>query len=399
MKQNKGFIKGALFGALTVLLVMGILSCGMQFAGGTEGENQSKNREVIGKSEETKITLLKTLIDHYYRGDVDEEALQEGLYKGYIEALGDPYSAYYDEEETKELNEAITGEFCGIGALMSQDKSTGLITIVQVYENSPASEAGLKEKDILYKVDGKDILDKNLNEVVNKVRGEEGTTVELTVLRGEDGKELTLTATRRVIQTHTVESRVLEGNIGVLGVSEFGTVTKDQYITALEELENQGIQGLVVDLRGNPGGSLDVVVDILDEMLPEGMIVSVKDKNGKVEEYTSDDEHQFRKPLVVLVDGNSASASEIYAGAIQDYGIGQIVGTQTYGKGVVQQVYDLKDGSCVKLTIAEYLTPKGRSIDGEGITPDEEVEYEWDENRPDYDNQLEKALEIIKSQL
>ena len=129
------------------------------------------------------------------------------------------------------------------------------------------------------------------------------------------------------------------------------------------------------------------------------MIVSVKDKDGKVEEYTSDDEHQFRKPLVVLADGNSASASEIYAGAIQDYGIGQIVGTQTYGKGVVQQIYDLKDGSCVKLTIAEYLTPKGRSIDGEGITPDVEVEYERDENRPDYDNQMEKALELIKSQL
>ena len=399
MKQNKGFIKGALFGALTVLLVMAILSCGMKLAGGIKDKNQSDSREVVGKSEETKITLLKTLIDRYYRGDVDDEALQEGLYKGYIEALNDPYSAYYDEEETKELNEAITGEFCGIGALMSQDKSTGLITIVQVYENSPASEAGLKEKDVLYKVDGKDILDKSLNEVVNKVRGEEGTTVELTVLRGEDGDEITMTATRRVIQTHTVESQVLEGDIGVLSVSEFGAVTKEQYKTALEELENQGIQGLIVDLRGNPGGSLDVVVDILDEMLPEGMIVSVKDKDGKVEEYTSDDEHQFRKPLVVLVDGNSASASEIYAGAIQDYGIGQIVGTQTYGKGVVQQIYDLKDGSCVKLTIAEYLTPKGRSIDGEGITPDVEVEYERDENRPDYDNQMEKALELIKSQL
>lgn len=399
MKQNKGFKKGALFGALTVLLIVGVLSCGMKLTGGSEGKDQSKSQEVIGKSEETKITLLKTLIDHYYRGDVDEEALQEGLYKGYIEALGDPYSAYYDEEETKELNEAITGEFCGIGALMSQDKSTGLITIVQVYENSPASEAGLKEKDILYKVDGKDIFDKSLNEVVNKVRGEEGSRVELTVLRGEDGEEVTMTATRRVIQSHTVESQVLEGDIGVLSVSEFGTVTKDQYKNALEELENQGIQGLIVDLRGNPGGSLDVVVDILDEMLPEGMIVSVKDKDGKVEEYTSDDEHQFRKPLVVLVDGNSASASEIYAGAIQDYGIGQIVGTQTYGKGVVQQIYDLKDGSCVKLTIAEYLTPKGRSIDGEGITPDVEVEYERDENRPDYDNQMEKALELIKSQL
>ena len=399
MKQNKGFIKGALFGALTVLLVMGILSCGMKLAVGTADKNQSESREVIGKSEETKITLLKTLIDRNYRGDVDDEALREGLYKGYIEALNDPYSAYYNEEETKELNEAITGEFCGIGALMSQDKSTGLITIVQVYEDSPASEAGLKDKDILYKVDGKEILDEDLSEVVNKVRGQEGTTVELTVLRGEDGKEITMTATRRVIQAHTVESRMLEGGIGVLAVSEFGTVTKEQYKSALEELENQGIQGLIVDLRGNPGGSLDAVVDILDEMLPEGMIVSVKDKDGKVEEYTSDDEHQFQKPLVVLVDGNSASASEIYAGAIQDYGIGQIVGTQTYGKGVVQQIYDLKDGSCVKLTIAEYLTPKERSIDGEGITPDVEVEYEWDESRPDYDNQMEKALELIKSQL
>lgn len=398
MKQNKGFIRGALFGALTVLLIVGVLSCGMKLTGGSEGKEQSESQEVIGKSEETKITLLKTLIDHYYRGDVDEEALQEGLYKGYIEALGDPYSAYYDEEETKELNEAITGEFCGIGALMSQD-NTGLITIVQVYENSPASEAGLKENDVLYKVDGKEILDEDLSEVVSKVRGEEGSTVELTVLRGEDGKEITMTATRRVIQARTVESQVVEGDIGVLSVSEFGTVTKDQYKNALEELENQGIQGLIVDLRGNPGGSLDVVVDILDEMLPEGMIVSVKDKDGKVEEYTSDAEHQFRKPLAVLVDGNSASASEIYAGAIQDYGIGQIVGTQTYGKGVVQQVYDLKDGSCVKLTIAEYLTPKGRSIDGEGITPDVEVEFEWDENQPDYDNQMEKALELIRSQL
>ena len=181
--------------------------------------------------------------------------------------------------------------------------------------------------------------------------------------------------------------------------SEFDTVTYDQYEEALDDLEKQGMTGLVVDLRNNPGGSLSTVCDMLDLMLPKGLIVYTEDKDGKKTEMKSDEEHQFTKPLAVLVNGNSASASEIYSGAIQDYGIGKIVGTQTYGKGVVQQIFDLDDGTAVKLTIAEYFTPKGRSINGKGITPDVKIKYQSDEENPDADNQLEKAVETVKAQM
>ena len=191
---------------------------------------------------------------------------------------------------------------------------------------------------------------------------------------------------------------MLEDNIGYIQVTEFDSVTTDQYKSALDDLENQGMTGLVVDLRNNPGGNVSTVCDMLDMMLPEGLIVYTQDKDGNKETATSDEEHQFTKPLVVLMNGNSASASEIYAGAIQDYGIGKIVGTQSYGKGVVQQIFDLGDGTSVKLTIADYYTPKGRNINGKGITPDVEVEYQADESNPDADNQLDKAVEVLKSE-
>ena len=196
----------------------------------------------------------------------------------------------------------------------------------------------------------------------------------------------------------TVVHEMKEDHIGYIRVTEFDSVTYSQYEEALRDLENRGMEKLVVDLRSNPGGNLDIVCDMLDLMLPEGLCVYMEDKNGKRTEFTSDEEHQFTKPLVVLMNGYSASASEIYAGAVQDYGIGRIVGTQSYGKGVVQQVFDLKDNTSVKLTIAKYYTPNGRSIDGEGITPDVEVEYQPDENNPDADNQLDKALEVLRSQ-
>ena len=235
--------------------------------------------------------------------------------------------------------------------------------------------------------------------MVSHIKVEKGTTVDITVLRGEENEEVTVTVTRDTIQAQTVEYRMLEDNLGYIAVSEFDSVTYDQYQQALEDLQNQGMQGLIVDLRNNPGGNLSTVCDMLDLMLPEGLIVYTEDKDGNRQEMTSDDEHQFNLPMTVLMNGNSASASEIYAGAIQDYGLGKIVGTQSYGKGVVQQIFDLKDGTCVKLTIAEYFTPNGRNINGEGITPDVEVEYEKDENNPDADNQLEKAMEILKSEL
>ena len=379
--KDHSFFKGALAGALIVLLAGGAVSCS------------------VFKSEESqKMELLNSLIDRFYIGDVDETDLSEGVYKGYIEGLGDPYSVYYDEEETKQMSESLSGEFGGVGALMSQDRETGVITVLQVYDGSPAQEAGMRDGDTLYKVEGEEVTGEDLSDVVSKVKGEKGTQVTLTVLRADTGDEEELTITRDTIEAQTVSCEMKEGNVGYIRITEFDTVTYEQYKEALEDLEDQGMERLIVDLRSNPGGNLDTVCDILDLMLPEGLIVYTEDKNGEREEYTSDEENQFDKPLVVMMNGYSASASEIFAGAIQDYGLGQIVGTQSYGKGVVQSVFDLQDGTSVKLTIAEYFTLNGRSIDGEGITPDVEVEYQYDENNPDADNQLEKAMEVVAQQ-
>ena len=386
MKEKKSFFKGALFGALAMLLIAALAACGIK----------AGKKEAVTETTETKISELKTLIDQNYLGDVDEDELEEGIYKGYISGLDDPYSVYYDEEETQALYESTQGEYSGIGAVLSQNMDSGVITLVQIYEDSPAMKAGLQDNDILYKVEGEEVTGQDLTEVVSKIKGEQGTEVNLTVLRGEDAEEITVTAIRDKIQAQTVQYQMLEDNIGYIAVSEFDAVTYDQYKAALEDLENQGMNGLIVDLRNNPGGSLSTVCEMGDLMVPEGLVVYTEDKNGKRNEMTSDEEHQFNQPLVVLVNGYSASASEIFSGAIQDYGTGTIVGTQTYGKGVVQQLFDLDDGTCVKLTIAEYFTPKGRSINGKGITPDVEVEHERDENHPEADNQLDKAIEVIQ---
>lgn len=398
MKEQKGFIRGALTGALTVLLIVSVAAC--SFGGGkSKSSGKSEDGQVLNEDVQTKMELLNQLIDSYYIGEKDSTDLTEGLYKGYIDGLNDPYSVYYDEEETKALEESTSGEYSGIGAVLTEDADTGVITILQVYEGSPAEEAGLKDNDTLYKVGEEEVTGVDLNEVVGKIKGDEGTTVDLTVLRGDDSEEITVTATRRKIEAVTVTHEMKEDHIGYIRITEFDSVTNDQYQEALKDLEDQGMEGLVVDLRSNPGGNLDTVVDILDQMLPKCTVVSMKDKDGKETKYTSDEEHQFNKPLAVLVNGYSASASEIYAGAIQDCDAGEIVGTQTYGKGVVQQIFDLKDGTSVKLTIAEYFTAGGRSINGKGITPDVEVEYQKDESNPDADNQLEKALEEVKNQL
>lgn len=393
MKNKKSFIQGALCGALAILLVAGLMSCGMRTYGIRLG-GQKHSREI-----DNKISGLRELIDARYLGEVDDSELEEGLYKGLISGLEDPYSVYYDEEETKKLVEATEGEYDGIGAVLTQNMDTGIITLVQIYEDSPAMEAGLKDEDILYKVGDMEVTGKDLTEVVSHIKGEKGTEVSLTVLRGENNEEVTVTAVRNTIQAQTIEYEMKDDKIGYIEVSEFDLVTYAQYEDALTDLEGEGMEGLIVDLRNNPGGNLKTVCDMLDLMLPEGLIVYTEDKEGNREEMESDEERQFHLPMVVLMNGNSASASEIYAGAIQDYGIGKIVGTQSYGKGVVQQIFDLKDGTCVKLTIAEYFTPKGRNINGTGITPDVEVEYEKNEEDPEADNQLDKAVEVLKEQL
>ena len=397
MEDNKKFWKGALLGALITLAVIAAGNGLLQIAH-VKGVNLFGSIQQSMKTRQ-KLDQIQDIIDTYYlyEDEVDEEALREGVYAGYVEALGDPYSVYYTKEEKEALLEGIEGTYTGIGAAMLQNAETGEVVVSKVYDDSPAEEAGMKSGDIIYQVDDRMIGSETLEEVVTWIRGEEGTDVALHILR--EGEELTLTATRRQLEVPTVEAEMKDDQTGYIYVSEFDTVTLGQFEKALKELETQGMQGLIIDLRGNPGGNVVTVTEMLKLLLPKGTILTVKDKNGDVQEYKSDGAHEFTKPLVVLVNQYSASASEIFAGAVKDYGVGKIVGKTTFGKGIVQNVIGLQDGSAMKITMAEYFTPSGKSIHKKGVTPDVEVEYEADPEDPLADNQLERALEVIKEQL
>ena len=402
MEKHRGFIKGALFGALIMLLVVVGCTKASDFMDIIiSGNGVRIKQEKAEQAAESKLKKISRIIDQYYlySDDVTQEDLEDGIYSGFLNALGDPYTVYYDEEETKEILESTSGEYSGIGAAMTKDTKTGEIVIATVYEESPAEKAGLQAGDILFQVDDHEVGDSDTEEVISWIKGEEGTEVSLHVYRGEEREEQVLTAIRGIVQKQTVEYEMKENKVGYIYISEFDKVTYEQFENAFNTLENQGMQGLVVDLRNNPGGNVDTVVDILRLLLPEGNIVSTKDKYGRTENYDCDGTHEFQKPLAVLVNQYSASASEIFAGAVQDYEIGEIVGMTTYGKGIVQELLNLGDGTMLKTTTAEYFTPSGESIHKKGVKPDVEIEYEYDESRPDADNQLEKALQIINEQI
>lgn len=400
MNEKYKFLKGALCGALAMLCIM-TAATGIKKKVANAMPQLSAVGEESGNGEfsEEKLKRIRGVIDSVYlrEDEIDDAALTEGMYEGYVRALGDPYSAYYTEEEAKELMQGISGEYSGIGAVLSLSYETNAVTITNVFRESPAEEAGLEAGDILYQVDGHEIADEDLNQVVAWIKGEEGTEVTLHVVR--DSEELELTAVRRIVKTQTVEYGMKDSRIGYIRVMEFNTVTYEQFKSALAELDGQGMEGLVIDLRSNPGGDLDTVLDMLRLILPKGTIISTENKEGKAEEYTCDGKQEFDRPLAVLVNGYSASASEIFSGAVQDYKKGKIVGTTTYGKGVVQEVISLLDGSYIKVTTSEYFLPSGRSINEAGITPDVEVEYEPNEEDEEADNQLDKALEVIREEL
>lgn len=400
MNEKYKFLKGALCGALAMLCII-TAATGIKKTVANAMPQLSAVGEESGNGEfsEEKLKRIRGVIDSVYlrEDEIDDAALTEGMYEGYVRALGDPYSAYYTEEEAKELMQGISGEYSGIGAVLSQSYETNAVTITNVFRESPAEEAGLEAGDILYQVDGHEIADEDLNQVVAWIKGEEGTEVTLHVVR--DSEELELTAVRRIVKTQTVEYEMKDSRIGYIRVMEFDTVTYEQFKSALAELDSQGMEGLVIDLRSNPGGDLDTVLDMLRLILPKGTIISTENKEGKAEEYTCDGKQEFGRPLAVLVNGYSASASEIFSGAVQDYKKGKIVGTTTYGKGVVQEVISLLDGSYIKVTTSEYFLPSGRSINEAGITPDVEVEYEPNEEDEEADNQLDKALEVVREGL
>lgn len=355
-----------------------------------------------GVARKSKLKQLKTVIDEYYLGEVDEEQLREYSYKGMIAGLEDPYSVYYTKEEYEDVEESSEGIFSGVGIVLTQDMETKAITVVKPMKDGPAQKAGIKAGDILTKVEGEEISsDEDLSSVVSRVKGKEGTKVTLTFSR--DGKEKDYTLTRQEIKNPTVEYEMLENKVGYIKITEFDEVTVEQFDDALSQLENDGMKKLVLDLRDNPGGLLDAVVDIADRILPTGMIVYTEDKNGKKTEYEAKSAECVEQPIAVLINGNSASASEILAGAIQDYKAGTLVGTTSYGKGIVQNIFQLGDGSAVKLTIANYYTPKGRNIHKKGIDPDVEVELKESlkdeiEIKKSEDNQLQEALKVLEKE-
>lgn len=445
-KNNNGFFKGLGLGVLLAVVIMALLAgcngLSSLIGPGSDYKNQQTKEETSGKqdgkddetSEEKtteketteektkessygnytpvspqltdevieKIDTLMQVVDYYYLYDYDEDAMIDAIYKAVMDSLGDPYSVYYTENEYKAFLESSSGSYCGIGVVVQQNIETGIVTAVRPYENCPGYEAGIRPGDIILAVNGTEITGMDLNAAVSMIRGEEGTKVTLTIRREEE--EFDVEVTRRQIDVETVSYKMLQDNIGYILVEEFDEVTAKQFTAAMDALEEQGMEALVVDIRNNPGGLLNIVVDMLDEILPKGVIVSVKDKNGATEEYTSDADTRLNVPLAVLINGNSASASEIFAGAVQDYGVGTLVGTTTFGKGIVQTIFSMRDGTGVKVTIEDYYTPSGRSIHKIGVDPDVEIDLP-DELKTlvtipeDEDVQLQKAIEILKKQM
>ncbi len=388
--------------AILLLVLLGVsLILVMFWAGYFIGNYNAKHNgqgnngnTILTQSVIEKAEGIQKIIDQYYLEEEDINQVQEGVYKGMLEALGDPYSVYYTKEEYEEFQQSYAGEYCGIGAVLTQNADTGIITIVRPFEGSPAAKAGMETNDILYKVEGEEVTGQDLSSVVAKVKGVEGTKVNLVVMRND--KEIEMSVERKTISIPTVESKMLDNNIGYIQIAEFDEVTVDQWKKAFESLKKQGMTSLIVDVRDNPGGGLDVVADILDTICPKGVLVYHENKYGMREEYTTDGENQIDIPLVVLVNGNSASASEIFAGAVKDYKIGTLIGTTTYGKGIVQQMIGLKDGSAMKVTISKYYTPSGVCIHKKGIEPDIALEFDLEAYKKDKtDNQLNRAIEEL----
>ena len=403
MKNNqyfKGFGLGMLccFSmCLLLLLVMnffGMAKFNISFsgAGGQESLRQKVSR---------KVNTLEAYIDRYFLEEIDEEKMADSIYKGVIAGLDDDYAAYYTAEEYKDIMEKTNGVYCGIGAYISVDSETGVVSILKPMKNSPAEKAGVKAGDIIYAVDDREVTGMEISQVQALVKGEQYSKVVLTLLRNNEEKKITVV--RDEIEDETVASQMLDNKIGYVQVTGFEQVTPEQFSDAIDSLEKQDEKGLIIDLRDNGGGLLDSAVDMLDTMLPEGLVVYSMDKDGQRQEYMAEEPDAFEKPVVILVNKNSASASEVFSGAMQDRKAAVLMGSQTFGKGIVQSVFDLRDGSALKMTTAKYYTPEGRDIHGKGLTPDIEVEYtKQKEKLPEtgiqVDNQIKAAVDYLTEQ-
>lgn len=401
-ESSKSFWKGLVTGLGVALMIvaLGVMASKVIRTFQMVGIIPSGAKESVANSQTVeKLSILEDTIQKYFWKEVTEEELEEGVYKGILESLEDPYSVYYTPEELLELQQQTEGIYYGIGAYISQNTDKGYVQISKVMKNTPAEESGLLQGDYIYKVNGEDMLDKESSYVVSKIKGEEGTKVMMTVLRETESEPLEIEVERRKIESPTVEYEMFDNGMAYIQIVEFDLVTTAQFEEAYKQACLDGMKGLIIDLRSNPGGNLSTVCDIARMLLPKGLIVYTEDKYGERVEYSCDGSQQIEVPLVVLTDGYSASASEILAGAIKDYKIGTLVGTTTYGKGIVQKVISLTDGSAVKLTVSTYYTPNGNNIHEKGIAPDVEVPFDAEQYVAGVDNQLEKAKEVLAKQM
>lgn len=403
--QRSGYWSGLLSGLLLAILLIGGIYIGKQVfhifeAKKIAQEARTEDAALLNDYTAAKIEVIEETINQYYLEETERSELENGIYTGLVNSLEDPYSVYYSAEELEELQMSTEGIYYGIGAYLSKAVTDEYCIISGVIENTPAEEAGLRADDIIYMVDGVDVYGMDITEVVSLIKGEEGTQVVLTLVREGESDYLEVPVERRKIESPTVSSEMLENEIGYIEITEFDDVTEDQFAEALAECKENGMKALILDLRSNPGGNLSTVCEIGRMVLPRGLIVYTEDKYGKRDEYTCDGVRQLQVPAVVLVNGYSASASEILAGAMKDHGIATIMGTTTFGKGIVQRVISLSDGSAVKLTVSKYYTPNGNDIHEKGIEPDVAVEFDADAYYDSgIDNQLQEAIAYLSEEI
>ena len=426
MKDNKKFFLGVFIGMIVmVLLAVGLVDLAFQNRNvrmllfdtvkkmstiSSEETGAEKSGKVSGAAIDwNKVTdkeeEIYNTIDKYYLNGIDNDKMKDGIYKGMVDSLGDPYTVYYNSEEYKQFTSSSSGTYSGIGVAVSQNVTTGAITIVKTFKKGSGEKEGMKPGDVIYKVEGKRIEGLELSKVVSMIKGEEGTFVKVTVLR--DGKEIEFNLERKKLEVDTVNYRMEDRSgkkIGYISVSEFDEVTASQFKSAISELSKEGMEGLVIDLRDNPGGLLDVTCEMLDRMIKKGLLVYTVDKYGKRVDEDATDSDSFDKPVAILVNGNSASASEVFSGAMKDYKAATLVGTKTFGKGIVQSIVPFGDGTAMKVTVSKYYTPNGVNIHGTGIEPDVVVELSKDATKNGkydrkYDNQLTKALDVVVDKL
>lgn len=405
-KKEKEYFKlfawGVIVGMLIALCIelvvwpMALKRHDMAKLASAETTETEKKDSAISKQTQEKMKLLEDSIKTYYLDEVDNAEMENGIYRGMVESLGDPYSTYYTNEELNQVKESTEGIYGGIGAYIGYDNTTHYCKITGIIPNTPAEEEHLQPEDIIYEIDGTNAYEMTTTDVVALIKGKEGTQVTLKLVRKGETDYLEKTLTRRAIEAPTVNYEMKEDGIAYIQITQFDTVTPGQFEEKMNKAREEGMKKLILDLRNNPGGTLESVVKIGNMLLPEGLIVYTEDKNGNRKEYKCAGEHPIDVPMVVLVNDNSASAAEILAGAIKDYKVGTLLGTTTFGKGIVQRVFSITDGSAVKLTVSHYYTPNGNDIHKKGVAPDEELEMDYDayvdEN---VDNQLERAIEIL----